>query len=84
MASKSTFISGKYLHIALQKFLNQYHYISQTRFGNHDVGTALRNFQRFAGLPETGQFDQATVRQMKKPRCGMPDNDDNGTAESVM
>jgi peptidoglycan hydrolase-like protein with peptidoglycan-binding domain len=42
------------------------------------VKKAIKNFQRFAGLPETGKVDEATVRQMKKPRCGMPDVDDGG------
>jgi len=60
------------------KYLSQFHYISPSRSGNHDVKTAIENFQRFAGLPVTGEVDQATVRQMKKPRCGMPDVDDGG------
>ena len=30
-------------------------------------------FQRFAGLPETGQLDQATLYQMSKSRCGVAD-----------
>merc|ERR1711909_67461 len=59
-------------------YLSQYHYISPSRSGNHDVKTAVENFQRFAGLPVTGQIDAATIKQMKKPRCGMPDVDDDG------
>jgi len=35
--------------------------------------TALRNFQRFNRLPETGELDQATVERMNQPRCGCPD-----------
>ncbi|KAK3724984.1 hypothetical protein QZH41_017453, partial [Actinostola sp. cb2023] len=61
-----------------QNYLNQYHYISPSRSGNHDARTAIENFQRFAGLPVTGEIDRATVRQMKKPRCGLPDVDDDG------
>lgn len=34
---------------------------------------ALRNYQRFHGLPVTGELDQATVTEMRKPRCGFPD-----------
>jgi len=59
-------------------YLSQYHYISPSRSGNHDVKTAVENFQRFAGLPVTGEVDAATIKQMKKPRCGMPDVDDDG------
>lgn len=44
-----------------------------SRSGNHDVERAIRNFQSFAGLEETGRLDRATIKQMKKPRCGMPD-----------
>ncbi|EDO44847.1 predicted protein, partial [Nematostella vectensis] len=58
--------------------LNQFHYISPARSGNHDVKTALEKFQSFAGLPVTGEIDASTIAQMKMPRCGMPDVDDNG------
>jgi peptidoglycan hydrolase-like protein with peptidoglycan-binding domain len=34
---------------------------------------ALRNYQRFHGLPVTGELDQVTVAEMQKPRCGFPD-----------
>lgn len=29
--------------------------------------------QRFAGLPETGQLDEATLKQMSQSRCGVAD-----------
>jgi hypothetical protein len=58
--------------------LSQFQYISQSRSGNQDVETAVRNFQKLAGIPETGRIDAATVTQMKKPRCGMPDMDESG------
>ena len=53
--------------------MNQFQYLSMSRSGNHDVKKAISNFQSFAGLKVTGRLDRATVRQMKKPRCGMPD-----------
>lgn len=34
---------------------------------------ALRRFQRFNNLPETGQLDEATAKRMNQPRCGCPD-----------
>lgn len=46
-----------------------------SRSGNHDVEKAITNFQRFAGLKVTGQLDRATITLMKKPRCGMPDDE---------
>ncbi len=43
--------------------------------GEFDDNTeaALRDFQRFVGLPVTGELDQATLDQMEKPRCGFVD-----------
>lgn len=38
-----------------------------------NVKQALKEFQEFYGLPQTGRLDNATVVQMKKPRCGVPD-----------
>lgn len=34
---------------------------------------ALRHFQRFVGLPITGELDDATLDFMERPRCGFPD-----------
>ena len=51
----------------------RYGYISKTRSGNHDVSTAIRQFQEFYGLQVSGKLDDSTVRLMKKPRCGMSD-----------
>ena len=62
----------------MQKFLNQYHYISTSRSGNHNVEIAIRRFQRIAGLKVTGKLDRATIMQMKKPRCGLPDDEEEG------
>lgn len=34
---------------------------------------SVRGFQRFAGLPETGKLDDATVDMLHAPRCGVSD-----------
>lgn len=34
---------------------------------------AIRNLQRYGGLPETGRIDERTRILMKSPRCGVPD-----------
>jgi hypothetical protein len=43
--------------------------------GTFDEATtkALRDFQKFHELPVTGVLDEATVAQMRLPRCGVPD-----------
>lgn len=64
--------------LILQEYLSNYNYISKSRSGNHDVSTALKKFQKFFGLPVSGELDEETLYQMKKPRCGVPDVDDNG------
>lgn len=38
-----------------------------------DLHIAVRNFQKFANLPETGVLDQRTREKMTKPRCGNKD-----------
>ena len=43
--------------------------------GDFDEATAdaLRRFQAFHHLPATGVLDEATVAQIRMPRCGVPD-----------
>ena len=61
-----------------QDYLRHYHYISPARSGNHNTTAAIENFQKFFGLPVTGELDEDTIREMKKPRCGVPDVDVTG------
>lgn len=35
--------------------------------------TAIREFQKYAGLPVTGRLDKATSAKMESKRCGLPD-----------
>ena len=60
-------------NIFLKKYLSKFHYISPSRSGSHDVGEAVKKFQKFFHLPETGEVDEETMNLMKKPRCGDPD-----------
>ena len=62
----------------LKDYLRRYHYISPAKSGNQNMTVAIENFQKFFGLPVTGQLDEDTIYEMKKPPCGMPDVDING------
>ncbi|MCI4384600.1 hypothetical protein PGIGA_G00040720 [Pangasianodon gigas] len=44
-----------------------------------DFIRALLEFQRVSGLPVTGVFDDATKVAMNKPRCGVPDKEEDQT-----
>jgi hypothetical protein len=62
----------------VQKYLRRFGYVTEgveLRSGEIDDKTseALRAFQGFNGLPETGEFNSATKEVMKKTRCGLPD-----------
>ena len=37
----------------------------------------MRIFQEFVNIPNTGQLDRKTIAEMHKPRCGVPDFDDD-------
>lgn len=39
-----------------------------------DIENAVRKFQKYAGLNQTGQLDNETLDIMRLPRCGHPDN----------
>ncbi len=63
-----------------QEFLRRFGYLQKSRVGassetvfDDSTSAALRMFQRFHGLAVTGAFDDATVAEMSKPRCGFPD-----------
>ncbi len=64
---------------AMQSYLRHYGYIQDAigvcRDGDFDAETerALCLYQNCMGLPETGRLDEATLCEMGKPRCGVPD-----------
>lgn len=41
---------------------------------NIDIQNAVRKFQKYAGLNQTGIIDDETLNMMRLPRCGHPDN----------
>ena len=71
--------------ISFQHYLREYHYLSPLRNGNHIFKDAVRMFQENAAIPDTGQLDERTIAEMTKPRCGVPDIDEDETSgmESV-
>lgn len=38
-----------------------------------DLEKSIKMLQRYAGLPETGQMDAATIKLMGESRCGVAD-----------
>lgn len=50
--------------------------------GNHNIEDALRDFQQQSEIPETGLLDDATIEEMHKPRCGVPDRDEERFSNS--
>lgn len=64
-----------------QQFLSRYGYISGPNRelddlrAPEDFENAIKRFQRFARIPETGTIDHNTLAVMAKPRCGNKDLD---------
>lgn len=46
---------------------------SSNLISEESFSSAIVEFQRFAGLPETGQVDNETLSMMRVPRCGNTD-----------
>lgn len=66
----------------LAKLKNYFHYFGY--IGNNITGnftddfddvleSAVKNYQRNFNLNATGELDESTVKQILKPRCGVPD-----------
>lgn len=64
-------------------YLQRYGYMNGTQSNANLISEdsfhdAIVNFQRFAGIPETGVVDNLTVRFMQMPRCGNKDRSGKG------
>jgi hypothetical protein len=46
------------------------------------VEDAVKDFQHFAGIELTGKLDALTLELIKKPRCGVKDDIDEGRDSS--
>ncbi|XP_056137176.1 matrix metalloproteinase-14-like [Lampris incognitus] len=62
-----------------EAWLRQFGYLSQasrqmsTMQSAQILSKAIRDMQRYYGLEVTGEMDPATVKAMRRPRCGLPD-----------
>ena len=60
-------------------FLTQYGYLPSSESGKSflltpdGLSSALKQMQKFGGLEQTGVLDEATLKLIKTPRCGVPD-----------
>src|SRR5262245_36373578 len=55
-------------------FLARFGYLQPARARDPaSVQEAIRRYQRFYRLEQTGQLSLETVRHMRRPRCGNPD-----------
>ncbi|CAL1271166.1 unnamed protein product [Larinioides sclopetarius] len=63
----------------MEKFMKQYGYIesgpddADALYTEEGFKKAIQQMQKFGGLPETGELDEATLNLTKTPRCGVPD-----------
>lgn len=57
-----------------QSYLTNFGYYNPHSFNSGDsIKNAIKDFQKFYHLKETGIVDDATKNEMAKPRCGLPD-----------
>ena len=66
-------------HSESLSFLSQYGYLPKSEAGKSfllspsGLSSALKQMQKFGGLEESGVLDEATLKLLKTPRCGVPD-----------
>ncbi|GFQ67428.1 matrix metalloproteinase-24 [Trichonephila clavata] len=65
--------------IQAMMYLQKYGYMNESSsnsaslISEQAVSSAIKDFQRFAGLAETGELDNTTLNMMNMPRCGVRD-----------
>src|SRR5262245_60888397 len=65
----------------VQTFLNRLGYLQEVYEPERldkPTQTALKRFQRFRKIKQTGRPDKRTVEKIEHPRCGIPDIDARG------
>ena len=83
-SSRYTLISGPFSHLVfLQMYLMRYGYMDSVGGGSgktanlisHEdlMRNSIAEFQRFAGLEQTGVMNEETEKMMDMPRCGVKD-----------
>ncbi|KAL0968546.1 hypothetical protein UPYG_G00268240 [Umbra pygmaea] len=72
-----------------ESWLRRFGYLSQasrqmsTMQSSQILSNAIRDMQLFYGLNVTGEMDPATLKAMKRPRCGVPDKSGQHTEIGV-
>ena len=68
---------GKNLQYEAEEYLAKFGYLQTGTSGKsaalQSLDSAIANFQAFAGLEQTGELDEETVKMMHTPRCGVKD-----------
>ncbi|XP_076345485.1 matrix metalloproteinase-25-like [Tachypleus tridentatus] len=65
--------------VEVMDFLDKFGYLPSSDFQTGNLRTdeqlrkAIKLMQKFGGINETGEMDEATVKLMNRKRCGMPD-----------
>jgi len=68
---------GAGLQYETEEYLAKFGYLQTGTSGKsaalQSLDSAIANFQAFAGLEQTGELDEETVKMMHTPRCGVKD-----------
>ncbi|XP_048508022.1 72 kDa type IV collagenase-like isoform X1 [Athalia rosae] len=61
------------------EFMKKFGYIAkgsdrvEAQYSQESMSEAIRTVQKFGNIPQSGIFDNATLKLMQSPRCGIPD-----------